>query len=125
MRNWVEHLFEKEEVKKVVWSIEDDKALGPDGFTMAFFKHCWEVVKTDIMDTMINFHEEAFLNLGGNATFISFIPKSQDACRVYEFRPISLVGSIYKILSKTLSCRLNEALKNVISPNQSAFLGGR
>lgn len=106
MRNWVELLFDEEEVKKVAWSIEDDKASGFDGFTMAFFKQCWDVVKMDIMDTMNNFHEEVFLDLGSNVTFISLIPKAQDACRISKFRPISLVGSIYKILSKNLSCRL-------------------
>lgn len=124
-RAWVERPFEKEEVHKVVSSIEDDKAPGPDGFSMAFFKCCWDVVKSDIMDTMRNFHEEAFLDQGSNATFISLIPKMEEACRISEFRPISLVESIYKILSKTLSCRLKEALKEVISQNQIVFLGGR
>lgn len=123
MRNWLEHPFEEEKVKKVVWSIEDEKALGPDGFSMAFFKRCWEVIKKDLMDTLKKFHEEAFLDLGSN--FISLIPKSEDANKISEFRPITLVNSTYKILSKTLSCRLKEALKEVISPNQIAFLEGR
>lgn len=44
-RKWLELLFEECEIKSVVWSIEDDKAPGPDGFTMAFFKACRDVVK--------------------------------------------------------------------------------
>ena len=36
-----------------------DKALGPDGFTMAFFKACWEVVKDDIMSFMKNYVSKA------------------------------------------------------------------
>lgn len=63
--------------------------------------------------------------MGSNATFISLIPKFEGANKISDFRPISLVGSIYKIISKTLSCRLKKALKKVISPNQSAFLEGR
>lgn len=35
------------------------------------------------------------------------------------------MGRIYKILSKTLFCELKKTLKDVISPNQSTFLGGR
>lgn len=123
MRFWLERLFEEDEIKRVVWSIEDDKVLGPDGFFMVFFKHCSDVVKEDIVHTMRNFHEEAFLDLGSNATFISLILKSDDANKISEFRPISLVGSVYKILSKTVACRLKEALKDVISSNESAFLG--
>lgn len=79
----------------------------------------------DVMDTSKKFHEKAFLNLGNNVTFISLIPKLKEACRISDFKPISLMGSIYKILSKTHSCRLKEALKDVIFANQSAFLGGR
>ena len=38
-----------------------------------------------------------------NATFISIIPKKNDASNIRDFRPISLVGSIYKILAKVLA----------------------
>jgi DNA replicative helicase MCM subunit Mcm2 (Cdc46/Mcm family) len=35
-----------------------------------------------------------------NSTFISLIPKIQGAKEVKDFRPISLVGGVYKIISK-------------------------
>jgi hypothetical protein len=37
--SWLERAFE-EEVRKVVFAMNGDKALGPDGFTMAFFQAC-------------------------------------------------------------------------------------
>lgn len=74
VRNWLERPFEEKEVKRVVWNIEDDKAPRPDGFSMAFFKCCWEVIKCGIIDIMRNFHEEAFFDLGSDVTFISLIP---------------------------------------------------
>lgn len=37
-----------------------DKAPGPDGYSMAFFKHCWEVVSSDISATIQNFHDRGF-----------------------------------------------------------------
>lgn len=124
-RAWLEHPFEEDEIKNVVWNIEDDKAPGPDAFSMAFLKVCWEVVRKDIMDSMHNFYQESFLDKGSNATFISLILKMEHAYRILDFRSISLVGNIYKILSKSLACRLKEVLKDIISPNQCAFLGGR
>lgn len=124
-QRWLVRPFEESEIKNVVWSIEDDKALGPDGFSMAFFKACWDVVKRDIIDTVRSFHEESFLDKGSNVTFISLIPKTNHAKKIYDFRLISLVGSVYKIISKALACRLKSVLGGVISPNQSAFLGGR
>lgn len=124
MRVWLECPFE-EEIKRVIWSIKGDKALGFDRFTMAFFKCCWDVVKGDLMDTFNNFHEEVFLDLGSNSSFLSLIPKNDQANKVSNFRLISLVSSVYKKISKTLSYRLKDALKDVISPNHSVFLGGR
>ena len=41
--------FEKDEIISVVRDMEGDKALGPDGFSMAFFHHCWRVVESDVL----------------------------------------------------------------------------
>jgi hypothetical protein len=35
--SWLERAFKEEEVRKVVSAINGDRALGPDGFSMAFF----------------------------------------------------------------------------------------
>ena len=42
-----------------------------------------------------------------------------------DFRPISLVGSVYKILAKVLANRLKEVLDQLISKSQNSFVGGR
>ncbi|XP_028115366.1 uncharacterized protein LOC114313201 [Camellia sinensis] len=47
------------------------------------------------------------------------------ATSLNEYRPISLIGSIYKILSKILTNRLKKVLSEIISEVQTAFLGGR
>lgn len=46
-----EEAVSKEEVKKAMWMLDDDKAPGPDGFTLAFYKFCWEVIKLDFEAT--------------------------------------------------------------------------
>ena len=38
---WLEQQFERKEILQVVSELEGDKALGPDGFTIAFYQHCW------------------------------------------------------------------------------------
>uniref|UniRef100_A0A2N9FT22 Reverse transcriptase domain-containing protein n=1 Tax=Fagus sylvatica TaxID=28930 RepID=A0A2N9FT22_FAGSY len=40
----LERRFEKEEVLGVIKDMQGDKAPGPDGFTMAFFQHCWQMI---------------------------------------------------------------------------------
>jgi len=42
-----------------------------------------------------------------------------------DFRPIALLGSLYKILAKVLARRLVGTMNSIISSSQSAFLKGR
>ena len=60
-----------------------------------------------------------------NASFIALIPKRQNASNIRDFRPISLIGSIYKLLAKVLANRLRGVLDKLISESQNAFVGGR
>ena len=53
------------------------------------------------------------------------IPKKIDAFNIRDFRPISLVGSLYKILAKVLANRLKVVLDQPISESQNSFVGGR
>jgi len=52
-----------------------------------------------------------------NATFISLFPKVAVAYDIKKFRPISLVGSVYKILAKVLASRLRKVVGNIVSSN--------
>ena len=60
-----------------------------------------------------------------NATFLALIPKKFDAEEVKDFHPISLVGGVYKIISKVLAHRMRVVLPDIISESQNAFIGGR
>jgi hypothetical protein len=60
-----------------------------------------------------------------NRALITLLPKKQDAAYVHDYRPISLVHCVAKLLAKTMSCRLAPVLPTVVSPNQSAFIKGR
>jgi hypothetical protein len=60
-----------------------------------------------------------------NDTFITLIPKKLGQLKARDFRPISLIGSIYKVLAKVLANRLQPIVGNLISNSQNAFIGGR
>jgi len=49
-------LIKKKEVWDVIRELNGDKAPGPDGFTMAFFQKCWDILKYDIMSVFAEFH---------------------------------------------------------------------
>ncbi|GJR86888.1 RNA-directed DNA polymerase, eukaryota, reverse transcriptase zinc-binding domain protein [Tanacetum coccineum] len=63
--------------------------------------------------------------LSGNSSFIALIPKTPDANMVKDFRPISLIGSLYKIIAKILANRLMVILGNLVNEVQSAFVVDR
>jgi hypothetical protein len=56
---------------------------------------------------------------------VSLVPKKADAVEMKDFRPISLVGGMYKILSKVLANIMKTVLGKIISNSQNAFIGGR
>ena len=124
-RVWLERKFEREEILQVVKELEGDKAPGPDGFSMAFYHHCWRVVEKDVLAVFEEFFQHCKFEKSLNATFIALIPKKINASNVRDFHPISLVGSVYKILAKVLAIRLRVVLNQLISETQNRFVGGR
>ena len=49
-----------------------------------------------------------------NASFLALIPKKVDAVEIKDFRPISLVGGICKIISKVLASHLRRVAHGLI-----------
>ena len=109
-RVWLERKFERDEIFQVVRDLEGDKAPGLDGFTMAFYHHCWRVVEKDVLAVFEEFFQYCKFEKSLNATFIALIPKKNDASNIGGFRPISLVGSVYNILAKVLANHLRMVL---------------
>ena len=121
----LEREFSKEEVSQVLAEMEGEKALSPDGFIIAFFHKCWRVVEANVMAVFKHFHRYSIFERSLNASFLTFIPKNPNAVNIKEFRPISLVGSVYKLLSKVLANKLRVVLDCLISETQNSFVGWR
>ena len=114
-----------EEIEEALKALGRDRAPGPDGFPIEFFIHCWDFVKEDVMRVVEDFNERSFIDWRLNATFISLIPKKDLVVEVKDFRPISLMGSVYKIITKALAERLKPFLPSLITAAQGTFVKGR
>lgn len=114
-------IFEEEEIKEAVWDCGSLKSPGSDGFNFKFIKSFWILLKNDVYRSAKEFHRNEVLPRGVNSTFIILIPKVIDPLSLKKFRPISLVGLMYKILAK----RLAKVLPKIIDECQSAFLSER
>ncbi|GJY73440.1 RNA-directed DNA polymerase, eukaryota [Tanacetum coccineum] len=127
--DWIDHPLEvKREFfnhfrDRICW--RTDKSPGPDGFTFGFYRHYWSVIEHDVFDAVNYFFNSGIIPKGGNPSFITLIPKIPAANLVKDFRPICLIGSIYKIIAKILANRLVGVLDNIVHEVQSAFISGR
>ena len=118
-------MFTEEEILAAISGLNDDKAPGPDGVPLAFWSFSWDFVKEEVM----GFFREFFLNdqfvKSLNATFLVLVPKGRTVEDLKDLRPISLVGSLYKILSKVLANRIRRVMSLAISQHQNAFVEER
>jgi hypothetical protein len=106
-------------------ALSKGKALGHDRVPMEFFQE----FEREVAPTLL-FAFSAMLRVGAtsahiNKGIITFIPKSGDRARQNNWRPITLLRSIYKILAKTLVRRIQMDLTEIIRPNQTGFVEGR
>ncbi|GJT91395.1 RNA-directed DNA polymerase, eukaryota [Tanacetum coccineum] len=121
----LERYVSRDEIRLAVWNCGNNKSPGPDGFTFEFFKKYWDLIGTDFCDAVEFFFSNGFFPKGCNSSFIALIPKVVDAKFVKDFRPISLIGCVYKVVTKILANRLALVISDLVSDTQSAFIAGR
>ncbi|GKD73877.1 RNA-directed DNA polymerase, eukaryota, partial [Tanacetum coccineum] len=114
-----------EEIKDAVWDCGSEKNPDPDGFTFKFYKSQWDTIAPDVIAFIREFEMTSFLPRGCNSSFIALVPKVEDPLVLNDFRPISLIGSQYKILAKILANRLAMVIPSVVSEAQTTFIKGR
>jgi hypothetical protein len=92
---------------------------------MAFFKDCWDVIKSDLMKVLLDFHARSYFEKSLNTSFIALIPKKAGAINISNFLPISLITRVYKIIAKVLANRMSSIMEKIISEPQNTFVKGR
>ena len=94
------------EIDKVIKLIPNDKALGPDGFNGLFLKKCWPIIKESFYTLCDDFFVGNLDLESINNSFITLVPKVNNPETVNDFRPISLLNTSIKLLTKILAERL-------------------
>ncbi|GKB90994.1 hypothetical protein Tco_0963266, partial [Tanacetum coccineum] len=89
-----------DEIRDAVWACSENKSPGPDGFTFEFFRKFWDVIGPDLCTSVQWFFEHGSFATGCNSSFVVLIPKNLDPKVVNDYRPISLIGCLYKVVTK-------------------------
>lgn len=85
----------------------------------------WDTVGNDITKSVLAFFESGNLPKSINTTWVSLIPKVKGASCLLEYRPISMVGSIHKVILKVMASRLRNVLPDLVGESQTACVAGR
>ncbi|GKB03400.1 RNA-directed DNA polymerase, eukaryota, reverse transcriptase zinc-binding domain protein, partial [Tanacetum coccineum] len=86
--------------------------------TFGFYRRFWKVIENDVFLPDNPFFTYGDILKGCNSSFIALIPKIPDANVVKDFRPISLIGSLYKIIAKILANRLVVVLGDIVNESK-------
>ncbi|XP_058727219.1 uncharacterized protein LOC131598656 [Vicia villosa] len=115
----------EDEILAALKGIDDNSALGLDGYTAKIFKTSWNTIKPDVIAAIHEYFDKGKMYKAFNCSLVSLIPKSPSAKSIREFRPISVCSTFYKIISRILTNRLSKVIGSIVSTNQAAFIPGQ
>jgi hypothetical protein len=114
--------FTTEEIDAIVSNLPSGKSPGPDGFNTDFLKKCWNVTKPEFYELCNGFYNSNIYLQSINGSFIVLVSKVDNPSIVSDFRPISLLNSSLKLITKVLANMLQKVILRVIHQNQYGFL---
>ena len=126
LKEQLEKPMSKEEIRTALYSMQNAKAPGPDGFTLEFLKKFGD----KLLPISLSVFEQSFVE--GHlpptlcqASISVLLKNNKDPLNCGSFRPISLLNVDYKLLAKALAHRLEIILPSIISPDQTGFIKKR
>eukprot|EP00253_Pinus_taeda_P019806 PITA_19806 len=115
----------EEELHGILKAFSKDKCPRPDGWTIEFYLHFFDLIKHDLIRMIEDSRINGRIHPHTSSTLIALIPKKRDADTFSDFRPISLCNISFKIISKIIAERIKGTLANHLSRDKHAFLKGR
>lgn len=106
-------------------SMENGKVPGIDGIPFEFYKAFWGTIGEDLQAVLSDSLAGGLLPLSSRRAVLTLLPKKGDLGDIKNWRPVSLLCSDYKILSKVLAIRLGKVLEEVIHSDQCYCVPGR
>jgi hypothetical protein len=125
-KDYCEGVLTIDECTKAIKDMKNGKSPGCDGLTVDWYKFFWSDIKAFVLDSLNYAYIKGELSVDQRRGIITLIPK-QGKSRIIlkNWRPISLLNTDYKILTKGLASRLKKVLPSIIDHDQTGFLEGR
>lgn len=101
------------------------KAPGVDSIPAEFYQELWDNIDRDVFNFVTEAITQATLADELNISKITLLPKSEDRLRIKNYRPISLLNTLYKVVAKVYANRMKPILHHWILPSQTGFVPNR
>lgn len=125
-KEFLDEPIELREVSSAISAMQNGKSPGPDGFPIDFYKKFSKQLAPLLLDMFDDAMSKSKLpNSLNEATITLLLKPGKDASKCGSYRPISLLNTDLKILSKLLATRLEKTLPYIISPDQTGFIKNR
>jgi exonuclease III len=113
------------ELDNAVSSLCSSSAGGPDGLSVKFVKKYWSVFRHPLTEYASFCINKGGLSQSFATASIKLIPKKGDTGNIKNWRPISLLNVLYKVMSKALNNRLKKVSGKLITRSQKGFVDKR
>jgi hypothetical protein len=114
-----------EEVTEAMKQLPAGKSPGVDSIPTEFYHVMWEDIEADVFNFVQESITQCFLLEELNISKIALLPKSEDRLRIQNYRPISLLNTLYKVVAKVYANRMKPLLHHWILPSQTGFVLNR
>ncbi|KAK3533868.1 hypothetical protein QTP70_032989, partial [Hemibagrus guttatus] len=108
-----------EELHEALQRMENGRASGIDGLPAEFYKAFWAVIGQDVLDVLRDSIQRGELPLSCRRAVLTLLPKKGDLTHLKNWRPVSLLCTDYKLLSKALASRLTKVMERLIHQDQT------
>ena len=115
-----------QEMTKYLKKCKNNVSPGSSGFTNDFYKFFWRDIKHFVINSVEYAFDHNRLSATQSLGIINIIPKGEkDKRYLNNWRPLTLLNTLYKLISGCIAERIKPALPNLIHPDQKGFVAGR
>ena len=111
-----------EELTISVRQLKTGKAPGLNGLPVEFDRAFWDCLKDDLVQMVNDVNISGSLSSSQRTGVIRLLYKGGDRESLFNWRPMSLLNTDYKIISRALANRLKHVLPRLIHPNQTCCI---
>ena len=106
--------------------MKNNKTPGTDGLNTEFYKFFWGKIKELVYECFQFSLENEILSIDQRRSILTLLPKDgKDVRYLKNWRPLSILNTDYKVLTKLLANRLQSVIKNIVNEDQVGYIKGR